>query len=94
MTAVARCVAARDAATWEALLEQADTCCTVVRSLEEAVRDLHFAARDVFARQVVLPDHVLPALPVPVVAALRRTEAQVPAPSVGQDTDCVLRAAG
>jgi alpha-methylacyl-CoA racemase len=93
MNAVDRCVASRDAAAWEALLEHAETCCTVVRTLEEGVRDLHFAARNVFARQVALPGHVLPALPVPVVAALRRTEVQVPAPTVGQDTSRVLRVA-
>lgn len=92
--AVRQCVAARDATAWEALLEGAETCCTVVRTLQEAVRDLHFAARDVFAREVALPGHVLPALPLPVVAALRRAESQVPAPSVGQDTNRILRAAG
>lgn len=88
--AVARCVAAHDAAHWERVLESADTCCTVVKSLEEAVRDLHFQARGVFERKATIPGHVLPALPVPVVPALRTRAASAPAPAIGQDNAAFL----
>jgi len=87
IAAVAARVASRDANHWEAALASADTCCTVVRTLEEAVRDPHFAARGVFARQVEVPGHVLAALPVPVVKELRTPEAKAPAPLVGQDNE-------
>jgi crotonobetainyl-CoA:carnitine CoA-transferase CaiB-like acyl-CoA transferase len=87
---VARCVAARDAAWWDKALEGKDTCCTVVRTLEEAVRDLHFKARGIFERQVTIPGHVLPALPVPVVPALRGAAASAAAPRVGQDNEAIL----
>ena len=90
IAAVSRLVAARDAADWEAALGATDTCCTVVRTLEEAVRDLHFKARGVFERQVAIPGHVLPALPVPVVAALRTTAASAPAPRIGQDNEAII----
>ena len=89
--AVARCVGARDSAWWEAALAGKDTCCTVVRTLEEAVRDLHFRARGVFARRVEIPGHVLPALPVPVVAALRTPAASAPAPRLGEGNEAIIR---
>ncbi len=85
-------MAAHDAAHWERVLESADTCCTVVKSLEEAVRDLHFQARGVFERKATIPGHVLPALPVPVVPALRTRAASAPAPAIGQDNAAFLGA--
>ena len=90
--AVAQAVAGRDAAWWEAALAGRDTCCTLVRSLEEAVRDLHFAARGVFSRRVEIPGHVLPALPVPVVAGLRTPAVTAPAPRVGEGNGAIMGA--
>ncbi len=91
IAAVAACVKARDAAWWETELAGKDTCCTVVRTLEEAVRDIHFQARGVFSRRVQVPGHVLPALPVPVVAPLRTPGERAPAPSVGEDNEAIMR---
>lgn len=90
MAAVADRVGRRSAAEWEAALGATDTCCTVVRTLEEAVRDLHFRARGVFERQVTIPGHVLPALPVPVVRSLRTPAASAPAPRVGEDNEAII----
>ena len=90
LAAVAARVAAHDAAHWDAALASTDTCCTVVRSLEEAVADPHFVARGVFARQVAIPGHVLAALPVPVVKALRTPEASAPAPRVGEHNEAII----
>ena len=89
--AVTEVVAARDSAWWEAALAGKDTCCTVVRTLEEAVRDIHFQARGVFARKVEIPGHVLPALPIPLVHALRTPAENAPAPRVGQDNRAIIR---
>jgi crotonobetainyl-CoA:carnitine CoA-transferase CaiB-like acyl-CoA transferase len=88
--AVADCVAARDAAWWDEALAGKDTCCTPVRTLEEAVRDLHFRARGVFARQAEIAGHVLSALPVPIVPALRVPDDVRPAPRVGQDNGAII----
>ncbi|MEC9368124.1 MAG: CaiB/BaiF CoA-transferase family protein, partial [Pseudomonadota bacterium] len=41
-------IGARDAAHWRGVFEKADCCCTVARTLEEAVGDAHFHARGVF----------------------------------------------
>ncbi len=88
--AVARCVAAHDAAWWEAALAGRDACCTVVRSLEEAVADPHFAARGLFARRVGLAAGAIPALPVPLDPALRRDEGRRDAPRVGADNEAII----
>lgn len=87
---VAQRLAAQPAAYWEATLAGTDTCCAIVRTIEEAVRDLNFRARGLFDRQVTIPGHVLPALPVPVVAALRSPAASAAAPRVGQDNAAIL----
>jgi crotonobetainyl-CoA:carnitine CoA-transferase CaiB-like acyl-CoA transferase len=82
MAAVAALLAAHPAAHWEALFAKADCCVSVVRTLEEAVRDLHFRARDVFGREVAIPGHVLPALPLPLAPPLRRGDVTLPAPGL------------
>jgi alpha-methylacyl-CoA racemase len=52
---VAAIVAARPAGHWREALEPLDCCCTVVRSLEEALADPHLTARGLFDRQVEEP---------------------------------------
>ena len=90
IAAVERIVAARSSAEWSAAFEGKDACVCLVRSLEEAVRDLHFKARGVFERRTTIPGHVLPALPVPVVAALRRQSQTAAAPALGEHTQSLL----
>ena len=92
--AVAQRLIAHPAAHWEAVFEKADCCVNVVRTLEEAVRDLHFRARGVFGHQVAIPGHVLPALPVPLAATLRRSEVTVAAPGPGGTPASVLQHPG
>jgi len=87
MLEAARLVAAKPATHWAAAFAKADCCVNVVRSLEDAVRDLHYQARGVFSREATIPGHVLPALPVPVVAALRTSAVRAGAPAVGQHND-------
>ena len=87
---VARRIEARPAAHWERAFAGVDVCCAVVRTLEEAIRDIHFRARGLFERKVTLPGHTLPALPVPVVPGLRSPRADAPAPAVGADNASLL----
>lgn len=91
IAAVSKAIAARPASHWSKAFSGADACASVVQALEEAIRDLHFRARGLFDREVTLPSHVLPALPVPVASALRRSAQSAAAPAVGQDTDAILR---
>jgi crotonobetainyl-CoA:carnitine CoA-transferase CaiB-like acyl-CoA transferase len=62
----------------------------VVATLEEAVRSLHVQARGLFGREVSIPGHVLPALPVPVAASLRRSAVREAAPGVGEHNPMIL----
>ena len=79
-------IAQQDAAEWQRRFEGTDTCVTVVKTLEEAVRSPHFAARGLFTQ--TLDDgagKTIPALPVPISPALVRDAART-APLLG-DTD-------
>ena len=49
--AIARLIAARPAAHWRQHLEPRDCCCTVVRTLAEAMEDPHFSARGLLDAQ-------------------------------------------
>jgi alpha-methylacyl-CoA racemase len=87
--AVAAIVASRTADAWRPILEQADCCATIVVSLEDAVRDPHFAARGLFGHQVAGPSGAtIPALPVPIAPAFRAASGSVrTAPEVGADSE-------
>ncbi len=70
--AVAVLIQARDGDEWVPLLEAVNCCATIVRSLEEAVRDPHFVQRGLFAHAITAPSGAtLPALPVPIAPQFR-----------------------
>jgi alpha-methylacyl-CoA racemase len=70
--AVAALVRARRADQWAPVLAAANCCATIVRSLEEAVRDPHFVQRGLFAHAITAPSGaMLPALPVPIAPQFR-----------------------
>lgn len=78
--AVATLVRARTAAEWAPALARADCCVTVVKSLDEALADPHFAARGVFRHTVEMPDGArLPAVVTPVASAFRGEDEARPA---------------
>jgi crotonobetainyl-CoA:carnitine CoA-transferase CaiB-like acyl-CoA transferase len=66
---VAALVASEIAETWAVRIAGRDCCCSIVASVEEAMRDPHFAARGLFRHQFAGADgRISPALPVPVDA--------------------------
>jgi crotonobetainyl-CoA:carnitine CoA-transferase CaiB-like acyl-CoA transferase len=72
LAAVARIIASRDATEWRDLLEPLDCCCTVLRSLDEAVSDPHFAGRGLFDAGVAIEaGRCAPVVPVPIAPAFR-----------------------
>jgi alpha-methylacyl-CoA racemase len=84
--AVAVLIADKSAAEWERLFANADVCCTIVRSVAEAVADPGFAERGLF--NVTTGDGngaTMPALPVPVDPGLRVEASQRSAPPLGHD---------
>ena len=83
--AVAGIVVSRTAAEWAPLFAEADCCCSIVKTVEEAFADPHFAARGLFAHRIEGGGKSLPALPVPIVPALRRREVATAYPQLGAD---------
>ncbi|MEN5081670.1 CaiB/BaiF CoA-transferase family protein [Bosea sp. TWI1241] len=69
---IAQIIAGQPAAHWRALLEPLDCCCTVVRSLDEAVADPHLTARGLFDRQVEEPSgRRMVSTPLPLAPVFR-----------------------
>lgn len=65
--AVTNLIRARTAAEWAPLFAQADCCVTIVKPLEEALRDPHFVGRGLFAREIkTASGKAIPALPLPI----------------------------
>src|SRR5208282_3738724 len=87
IAAVAARVAMHTAAHWRKLFDGQDVCCAVVASLDEAVRDPHVVARNLFSRRVRAGSKSIPALPVPIAESLRDPAELKSAPRLGADED-------
>ena len=89
---VARIIAGRDAAHWEPLLRKADCCCTIVKTVQEAMRDENFTQRGLFDAQLVNgKGDTIPATPVPIVPAMRaHGNDALGAPSLGSHNEDLL----
>ncbi len=93
IAAVRGIVAGRDAAHWRRVFYQEDCCCSIVATLEEAVRDGHFRARGLFSHMLENEEgeHV-PALPVSIAPQFRGDPARPKsAPSLGGHNDEFLK---
>jgi alpha-methylacyl-CoA racemase len=90
---VARIIASRDAAHWEQVFAGKDVCCSIMRTMQEALADPHFAARGVFRRTLLAGGKTLPALPVPVADAFRGPAQQAGYPTLGEG-NAILDTAG
>ncbi len=85
--AIAARVAERTAAEWESRFAGEDVCCTLVRTVEEAVADPHFASRGLFDARLENRDRdgaAIAALPTPVPSSLRRQRPRACAPALGE----------
>jgi crotonobetainyl-CoA:carnitine CoA-transferase CaiB-like acyl-CoA transferase len=71
---VARIIAGRDSSHWRRVFEGKDVCCCIVVSVEEALRNPHFAAREIFKRTLTDGTRSIQALPVPIAEAFRSGE--------------------
>ncbi len=88
--AVAQRVAAHTAEELRALFKGHDVCCTIMTDLEHAVRDPHFAAREVFSRSLAAAGRTMSALPVPVADAFRSNDQQAGYPGLGEANEALL----
>ena len=70
--AIAAIIAGQSAAQWREQLEPRDCCCTVVRTLEEALADPHLTARGLFDAQAEEPGgRRLVSTPLPLAPVFR-----------------------
>jgi crotonobetainyl-CoA:carnitine CoA-transferase CaiB-like acyl-CoA transferase len=77
---VARIVAGRTSDEWRPVFAGIDCCVTIMATLEEALRDPHFAERGLFAHRVAGPQGgTMPALPVPIAPVFRGDPAKTKA---------------
>lgn len=90
--AVAAAVMARPAAHWRDTLEPRDCCCTVVRTLEEALSDPHWTARGLLDAQAQEPGgRRMVSVPVPLAPVFRERAAMLKSVQAsGADTARVL----
>ena len=88
---IAQIIASKPAAHWEAAFEAADCCCTIVRSVREAMDDPHFRARRVFERRLTNEEGAqIIGLPTPIARAFAANpDGAAPAPRLG-DYNAVL----
>ena len=69
---ISRIIASRDSAHWSRLFASADCCCSIVKTLQEALHDPHFKARKLFEDRILGENGArMPALPVCIVPQFR-----------------------
>ena len=69
---------------WVEIFNKADCCCSIVKSIEEAINDNHFKVRKIFENKIInnLGEEI-PALPLPVDLQFRKVQKRASAPSLG-----------
>lgn len=90
---VAEIIRTKPAAYWAPVLARADCCCSVVKTVEEAMDDPHFRARGIFDERVANDEgDIISALPIPVSPRFRTRRGEaLSAPALGADNEELLR---
>lgn len=89
--AVAERVGARTAKELEQLFAGKDVCCSIVATMDEAMKDAHFHARGVFVRRLAADGKDIEALPVPIADAFRSAEMTDTYPTLGEGNALLKR---
>jgi len=73
---------------WLDVFNKADCCCSIVKSIKEAINDNHFKVRKIFENKIInnLGEEI-PALPIPVDMQFRKDQKRASAPSLGDFND-------
>ena len=76
---------------WFEVFNKADCCCSIVKSIEEAVNDHHFKVREIFSNKIVnnLGEEI-PALPIPIDKQFRKEKVSDAVPKLGNANDQFL----
>lgn len=82
----------KDKDYWAHLFDEADCCCSTVKSIEEAINENHFKIRNVFEKQIANEKgQKIPALPIPIDSQFRKTKKVEKAPRLGSDNNDLIK---
>ena len=81
-------IISKDKNYWSKVFDEADCCCSTVKSIEEAINDNHFKIRNIFEKKIANDEgEELPALPIPIDNQFRKKKIVEKAPKLGFDND-------
>ena len=85
---IRKIIGQKDKDYWLEVFNKADCCCSIVKSIEEAINDNHFKVRKIFENKIInnLGEEI-PALPIPVDMQFRKDQKRASAPSLGNIND-------
>ena len=85
---IRKIIAQKEKNYWLDAFNKADCCCSIVKSIEEAINDNHFKVRKIFENKIInnLGEEI-PALPIPVDMQFRKDQKRASAPSLGDIND-------
>ena len=88
---IRKIIALNDKKYWSEVFNKADCCCSIVKSIEEAVNDHHFKVREIFSNKIVnnLGEEI-PALPIPIDKQFRKEKVSDAVPKLGNTNDQFL----
>ena len=73
---------------WLDVFNKADCCCSIVKSIEEAINDNHFKVRKIFENKIINNSgEEIPALPIPIDMQFRKDQKRASAPNLGNIND-------
>ena len=92
ITKIREIIILKDKDYWAHLFNEADCCCSTVKSIEEAINDNHFKIRNVFEKQIANEEgQIIPALPIPIDSQFRKIKKVEKAPRLGSDNSDLIK---
>tara|TARA_B100000686_G_scaffold79068_1_gene85256 strand:+ start:14502 stop:15623 length:1122 start_codon:yes stop_codon:yes gene_type:complete len=85
-------IKSKNAGEWESLFQTSDCCCTIVKTIKEALTDPHFINRNLFSKYIENDKgEKIPSIPIPISSNfLSKNKIKGKAPSLGQDNKTLL----
>jgi len=85
-------IISKDKNYWTKVFDEADCCCSTVKSIEEAINDNHFKIRNIFEKKIANDKgEELPALPIPIDNQFRKKKIVEKAPKLGFDNETLYK---
>ena len=92
ITKVREIIILKDKDYWAHFFDEADCCCSIVKSVEEAINENHFKIRNVFEKQIANEEgQIIPALPIPIDSQFRKIKKVEKAPRLGSENSDLIK---